>query len=498
MSGRRVLLHCNAGVEAGMGHLMRTLTIARTARDRGWQASVFGDVDEVGADILRRMDPELELFTPDGAAAGLDDFAALGRDADVIHLDTYREVPDLSALGPLLSNMQDGPFGVRDADLAIDGNLASERTFASPERSRSHLAGIDAAVVRAQVLARRDVTRTPSATPRVLIVMGGTDPHGVTARVVSAFDRIASRVEITVIDPRRRPDVLSAAKASRHAVEVLGFVDDLPALAASHDLAVTAAGTSVWDFACMGVPMALVCVADNQRAGYRQVVGQGLAVGLGEPPHEGFEERIASLADLLASPASLAETAAELKRTVDGLGSWRIVASWEQLLTTRPSLVSRPGVVARAATVDDGPRLFEWRNDPGVRHNSRSRGELDWGSHSDWLARSLQNPDRRLLIIESDGVPVATCRWDRRSADEWEISITVAPESRGRGLAASVLDAAERSLTARPPVRMVATVHRDNTASRRLFERAGYLPHLPTDDAGFVTLARWRLTSAEV
>jgi hypothetical protein len=31
----------------------------------------------------------------------------------------------------------------------------------------------------------------------------------------------------------------------------------------------------------------------------------------------------------------------------------------------------------------------------------------------------------------------------------------------------------------------LATVHRDNTASLRLFEAAGYLPDRPVDDAGF-------------
>ncbi|WP_311257707.1 bifunctional UDP-2,4-diacetamido-2,4,6-trideoxy-beta-L-altropyranose hydrolase/GNAT family N-acetyltransferase [Microbacterium sp. WCS2018Hpa-9] len=494
MSGRRVLLHCNAGVESGMGHLMRTLTVARAARDRGWSASVFGDVDGVGADILRRMDPELELFTTDGAGASIGDFADRARGVDVIHLDSYQEVPDLSSLGPLISNMQDGPFGVRDADLAIDANLASQRTFASPERSLNHLAGIDAAVVRTQVRAQRDVRTTPSAVPRVLVVMGGTDPHGVTARVVAAFDRVPSRLEITVIDPRRRAEVTSAAESSRHSVEVLGFVDDLPAIARGHDLAVTAAGTSVWDFACMGLPMALVCVADNQRAGYHQVIERGLAIGLGEPPHESLDERIGLLADLLDSPESLAETAAELKRIVDGLGSWRIVASWEQLLNTRPHVAPRSAVIARPATIDDGQMLFEWRNDATVRLNSRSRGEIDWESHRDWLARSLDDPDRRLLMIESDGMPVATCRWDRRSEDEWEISITVAPESRGRGIAASAVNAAESTLTAGPPVRLVAAVHRDNVASRRLFERAGYLPHLPADEDGFLAMAKWRLS----
>ena len=125
MSGRRVLLHCNAGVESGMGHLMRTLTVARIARDRGWSATVFGDVDEAGADTLRRMDPDLPLVTTQGAEVSIGDFADLARGVDVIHLDSYREIPDLSSVGPLISNMQDGPFGVRDADLAIDANPVS-------------------------------------------------------------------------------------------------------------------------------------------------------------------------------------------------------------------------------------------------------------------------------------------------------------------------------------------------------------------------------------
>ena len=172
-----------------------------------------------------------------------------------------------------------------------------------------------------------------------------------------------------MIDPRRREEVVSAAESSRHAVEVLGFVDDLPAIARDHDLAVTAAGTSVWDFACMGLPMALVCVADNQRVGYRQVVERGLAIGLGEPPHQSLEERIGLLADLLESPESLAETAAALKRIVDGLGSWRIVTSWEQLLSTPPQVGPRTALSARPAMIDDGQKLFEWRNDPTVRLN---------------------------------------------------------------------------------------------------------------------------------
>lgn len=479
-----------------MGHLMRTLAIASTALERGWSVSVVGDIDEVGVDIARRLSPSLDVVTT-GRGELSDSLARSSRDADVIHLDSYGDVPDLASARTLISNMQDGPYGVRPADLAIDGNLAAENTFAEPELSRNHLAGIDLAVVRKQVLAQREIPRRPSAVRRVLVVMGGTDPHGMTARVISSLDHLPAPLNITVIDPRRRADVRAAAESSRHAVEILGFVEDLPALARRHDLAVTAAGTSVWDFACMGLPMALVCVADNQLAGYRQTVARGLAIGLGEPPHRDLADRVRGLVSLLGSSESLSARSSELKRIVDGRGTWRIVASWEQLIDTTPRSSPSTALIARPATIADEETLFEWRNDETVRLNSRAHEEVAWESHRSWLRRSLVDEDRILLIIESDGTPVATCRWDRRSEREWEVSITVAPDSRGRGLAHAAVDAAEGALKDSAPVRMLAVVHRDNAASRRLFERAGYLPHLPPDEAGFLTLAKWRLLSPE-
>jgi L-amino acid N-acyltransferase YncA len=67
---------------------------------------------------------------------------------------------------------------------------------------------------------------------------------------------------------------------------------------------------------------------------------------------------------------------------------------------------------------------------------------------------------------------VGTVRFDR-AEDGWEVSITVAPEARGRRLALPVLLAAERALDADT---VHATAHRDNAASLSLFRRAGYVP----------------------
>lgn len=96
-----------------------------------------------------------------------------------------------------------------------------------------------------------------------------------------------------------------------------------------------------------------------------------------------------------------------------------------------------------------------------------------------------------VLIGEDRHGPVGTVRWDRADA-AWEVSITVAPERRGEGLAGPLLRAGEDALRARTgagtPV--TAVVHTGNDASARLFARAGYDDPTGPDADGFRTLHR--------
>jgi spore coat polysaccharide biosynthesis predicted glycosyltransferase SpsG len=117
-------------------------------------------------------------------------------------------------------------------------------------------------------------------------------------------------------------------------VEVVAPVEDLAALAVTCDLAVTAAGTSVWEFLCLGVPAALVCVTDNQRVGYDAVAQQGVAVPVGlldELRHDpgARESAVAALRHVLKDPESMHELARRGQRLVDGRGRERVADALE-------------------------------------------------------------------------------------------------------------------------------------------------------------------------
>ncbi|MEU6641309.1 GNAT family N-acetyltransferase [Saccharomonospora sp. NPDC046836] len=134
------------------------------------------------------------------------------------------------------------------------------------------------------------------------------------------------------------------------------------------------------------------------------------------------------------------------------------------------------GVTVREATERDAELLLGWRNDPDTRRWSRSTEAVEPAQHLRWLRGVLDSPDR-LLFVAEHGAAVGTVRFDRLPDAErtWEVSITVAPEHRGRGLAGAILAAGEQALHRLHAARSVlASVHEGNAASLALFHRAGY------------------------
>jgi UDP-2,4-diacetamido-2,4,6-trideoxy-beta-L-altropyranose hydrolase len=90
-------------------------------------------------------------------------------------------------------------------------------------------------------------------------------------------------------------------------------------------------------------------------------------------------------------------------------------------------------IAFRPVTMQDAEILLEWRNDPDTRANSHNSDEVLPSDHKRWLAASLENPNRMLRIAEIDGQPVGTVRADR-GEEGFELSWTVAPNARGRGI----------------------------------------------------------------
>jgi spore coat polysaccharide biosynthesis predicted glycosyltransferase SpsG/GNAT superfamily N-acetyltransferase len=521
----RIVLRCDGGGSLGVGHVMRSLALAEAAVAAGHEVVLAGHFEGpfLAGQLASAPVEVVQLGVPVAGADPQPLIDLVGRlRPDVLHVDSYDAsgqavVSDLAFDNVILSNMEDGTFGRRPADVVVDPTFGAELSARPDDGSTWLLRGSRYTPLRQRVLdaSRRDVTAGEVART-VLVVMGGTDPVGLAPPVVGLLARTGLALEVTVIAVDENADrVRAAARGSRLSLTVLAPVDDLAALMSGQDLVISAAGTTVWELCCIGVPMALVWAVDNQREGYDRVVAAGAAVGLGGPelggPDRGGDE---SAVGLLKTALRDSQVRADLvlagRGIVDGLGAWRVVRTCEQALGLgRPARpVADAGLVARPATLEDARRLWEWRNDPGTRAGSRNAEIVPWLEHLAWLESSLTREGRVLLLMEDPAGPVGTVRWDLRQErkgegeHEWEVSITVAPDLRGQSLARPMLRAAEAALlkVTLPDVALsevarsrgtdvtayLAVVHVDNRASVRLFETSGYVPDLPPDPRGFM------------
>jgi RimJ/RimL family protein N-acetyltransferase len=139
------------------------------------------------------------------------------------------------------------------------------------------------------------------------------------------------------------------------------------------------------------------------------------------------------------------------------------------------SMMSSEGALIRRAVIGDARFFWEVNNHPSVRAQSISTEPIPWETHEPWFARKIADTNALLFVAIVDDVRAAVVRFDLAEG-EATIGVAVAPSFRGRGIGARIIVGATEELGRdRPRARPVAWIRPDNVASRRAFERAGYV-----------------------
>ena len=129
----------------------------------------------------------------------------------------------------------------------------------------------------------------------------------------------------------------------------------------------------------------------------------------------------------------------------------------------------------RLATAADANTLLKWVNSPdSLRWKRETKRAIAADEHQSWLAKRFADPDTALWIIESDKQAIGQVRL-QRDGEAFAIDIYVDASHRKAGLAAAAIDNAVSKFRQRGEADIVADVHKDNTPSRGLFERLGFV-----------------------
>ena len=361
----QIAFRADASRQIGTGHVMRCLTLADALRERGAQCSFLcrPHVGHLLDTIRNRGHQAISLEPADGSLGsnlellhekwlGTDWMSDVeqtrraldGRVLDWLVVDHYaldfRWEKAMRPQSRRVCVIDDLADRAHDSDLLLDQSLGREvanyRGLIG-QNSQTRLGPVYALVRPefAQWRGRSLIRRTQPRLSKLLVTMGGVDQSNVTSRVLDAINicDLPADLVITIVMGRQAPwQGHVRAKAARmiRRTEVLYDVNNMAELMAETDLCIGAAGSTVWELCCLGVPTLLVCIATNQGfvTSALNSVGAAVTVSLDDlimQKGDLFQKQYKLITENLAAYSTAAA------RVTDGFGAMRVsdeMASW--------------------------------------------------------------------------------------------------------------------------------------------------------------------------
>jgi len=482
---KNLVIRADAGTEIGTGHVMRCLALAQAWQDAGGSV-IFLTATRIPALEKRLKSEDMSVAYLAAVPGSIDDaleVANLSHDfgAAWIVADGYHFGADyqqkLKELGARLLQIDD--YGHADhyyADIVLNQNIyASEEIYKNREPYTKLLLGTRYVLLRREFLKWRYWKREiPDVARKILVTLGGSDPGNIALKVIDSIKMLShSDLEVKIIAGPSNPHEASLAEAvHRSPFTVHRSVENIPEFMAWADVAISAAGSTCWELAFMGVPSLVFVLAENQRAVAEELDEVGMAISLGWF-HEVSEN---SVAEVLSSLVHAGERRRRMSRTgtllVDGAGADRVT---QTMLARHDEGDDVDRLHVRSATMRDAVALWQLANDPVMRRNSFSPDPIPFDSHLRWFEQRLSRPDTRIYVLELDGTAVAQVRYDRIDSKRAEIDFAVASAYRGRGIGTRALSLTCQSAQNELAVEnLVGVVLQSNLPSARAFLKAGF------------------------
>lgn len=304
-----ITFRADASLQIGTGHVMRCLTLAEALVAKGAECQFIcrahaGNLIEFirSKGYVTHALPIDSLATASSTAPGSAPSTAelahshwLGatqaQDAEACAPILAAERPDWlivdhyaldarweRALAPhycklmVIDDLADRPHA---CDLLLDQTFGREETdYRSlvPDSCRL-LCGSQYALLRPEFASLRAYSLQRRARPalrELLITMGGVDKDNATGQVLQALRTcpLPADCRITVVMGGTAPWLDEVRKQAQHMpwpTRVLVGVSDMAQLMADSDLAIGAAGATSWERCCLGLPTAMMVLAENQR-----------------------------------------------------------------------------------------------------------------------------------------------------------------------------------------------------------------------------------------
>lgn len=335
---KKIAFRVDGGKEVGMGHVMRSLSLASAFPDE--HQIIFIVNDEDIKNYLQSRKINLEVVTIDNDEE-INELRSLLRENEISILitDSYNiDQQYLLAVKKevdLLVSIHDFvPFPF-PSDIVINGNVYAEKMeYESLNDNTEFLLGIKYLLMKNEFvdLSEREISKDVR---KILITVGGGDPLNITPKIIKSMKYLAKHAFINkddihfnvVIGPAfsNKNEIVKVAKEVDLDITLHLNVHKMGALMLDCDLAVSAGGSTLYELAAAGTPAVAILQAENQIQGAKALENRGTIINLGLGDKVGIKEITRKVSKVINSFELRKKMSTIGQQLVDGRGADRCV-----------------------------------------------------------------------------------------------------------------------------------------------------------------------------
>ncbi|WP_415714577.1 PseG/SpsG family protein [Maridesulfovibrio sp.] len=296
-----ILFLCEAGPQTGFGHAGRCLAVASALQEKFGCESVFGFRGAAEAEERIRaagfktipVTEFNEMNFGKGAAVVLD-----------LRIDlSFSFFQRAKKAGKLLATIDDPTPNRLHCDMAFYPPVPQFHELDWTGFSGEIHRGWEFVPLRKEFRLAR-TTKNTNSPPRILITMGGSDPHDITSRILRALKSVSGewQAEVVIGPMFNNLDKINQITVEHgKRIKLLYDIKDMSVPMQRCDAAIASFGMTAYELAACGVPQVLLCLSEDHALSASALQACGAAVSLGKFDRISDRELAAELQNFISS-----------------------------------------------------------------------------------------------------------------------------------------------------------------------------------------------------
>lgn len=445
------------GSRIGLGHLSRCIALWQAFKEDNTKLLfiVNGDrkardflrtngIDYLSLDWIRQKKRALKLI------AGSEIVVV---DSYLAPIAFYKDISKLTRIPVYLDDNKrlDYPRGI-----VINGSVSSKEISYPRKKDVIYLLGPKYSLLRKEFWNAPD-KRIKRRIENVLVTSGGSSRFNLAERIVN-FLKKKSKINFISVSSSRL----------LHAKEMFSLMKKA-------DLCISGGGQTIYELARVGVPTIGICFAANQAKTLEGFNRRGFLKYAGRFSSRSLLHKIASSINSLNSFKIRKKMSVIGSSLIEGKGAREIR---DILLQNYQDGKMSFGISLRPATKKDCYTLWLWRNHPSARNNSFNQEKINYKIHKGWFNQKIKDKRARIFIAENvKKNKIGQVRFEVRDNRIAYANACLNPRFFGRHFGWRLIKlGTEKFLKeTRKVSRIMGEIKGGNIASKKAFERAGYI-----------------------